>query len=192
MTTSKIDCSKYALFNSSEKSTDLPNVILRKSTVDDAKDLSQILFEREPKEQSIGECYNRFHLEFQKNTPDNWALFVAEFNGQVVGYGRLSLITNTTPNPYPKPKAWWLTGLGVKNDFRRKGIARKLTEKRIQFIQSKKEDLYYVSNSKNLASIKLHEHFGFKKVSEAPGYGSVSFDGGLGYLFQLKYTEQNL
>ncbi len=62
-------------------------------------------------------------------------------------------------------------------------------QKRIEFITSKKEDLYYISNALNLVSIRLHENFGFLKFSEAPGYGDVSFDGGLGYLFKLAYKK---
>jgi predicted GNAT family acetyltransferase len=90
------------------------------------------------------------------------ALFVAEANGDVVGYARV--VHARTP---VEPEGWYLLGVTVAPEWRRKGIGEALTRRRMQWVAERADTVYYFTHRDNLASQVLHERLGFVEV-QAP------------------------
>jgi L-amino acid N-acyltransferase len=89
-----------------------------------------------------------------------YAILVAEWEGQVVGWGSLS--------KYHRRYAYWPTtedSIYVRHDMLHKGIGRMLLE---ALIKKARENGFHsimgVISSEQLASIRLHERFGFQEV----------------------------
>ncbi|HEY3419693.1 MAG TPA: GNAT family N-acetyltransferase [Methanomassiliicoccales archaeon] len=89
-----------------------------------------------------------------------YVVIVAEWEGQVVGWGSLSR--------YHRRHAYWPTAedsIYVKHDMLHKGIGKMLLEALIKKArESGFHSLMGVISSEQLASIRLHECFGFQEV----------------------------
>ena len=57
-------------------------------------------------------------------------------------------------------------GIGVHSDYRGKGIATKLYKATFKFAKKKYKGFYADVDSKNEASLKLHEKLDFEKIAE--------------------------
>jgi L-amino acid N-acyltransferase YncA len=68
--------------------------------------------------------------------------------------------------------------------FRRQGVAAALTEARLLWIWERADSAWYVVNSRNQASLALHQPWGFEEVARGPGFHTVTFDGGEGLLLR--------
>lgn len=80
-----------------------------------------------------------------------------------------------------------LGGVIVVDPWRRRGVGRALTRVRLEFLRPRAQEVFFVVNARNRASIDLHAAFGFEELTrdfEAPG---VSFTGGVGILFRLDF-----
>jgi len=67
-----------------------------------------------------------------------------------------------------KTNSWILDGLFVKKEFRSNGIAKKLTESRINYAKEMgASEIHFCCADENLASIKSHEKSGFKEYRKA-------------------------
>ncbi|MFJ4209321.1 GNAT family N-acetyltransferase [Paenarthrobacter sp. NPDC089675] len=82
----------------------------------------------------------------------------------------------------PAPAGHYLGGLTVAPAFRRKGAAIQLTDARLAWIWERGTSAWYVVNARNQASLELHGRWGFREVARAPGFHTVTFDGGEGVL----------
>lgn len=83
-------------------------------------------------------------LETKKLNPDSLVYF-ASYKGRVVGFISMLLIYSKMGKDYI-----YVNSLYVEKDYRRKGIAKKLMQKAIDFSESKKLDLeleVYANNS---------------------------------------------
>jgi ribosomal protein S18 acetylase RimI-like enzyme len=92
------------------------------------------------------------------------ALFVAEADGQVVGYGRVVCTQADPAVQGAAPPGWYLLGLAVDEAWRRRGIGEALTKARMAWVSERSDRLYYFTDPANLASQALHEHLGFTKI----------------------------
>jgi ribosomal protein S18 acetylase RimI-like enzyme len=108
-------------------------------------------------------------------------LLVAEQNDAVIGYGRAALWTVV---PDDGRDGYYLTGVSVHPDQRRRGVALALTQARMRWIARRAEEAWYFTNAANVASIALHSGFGFQEVTRAPSFRGVQFDGGEGILYR--------
>ena len=113
-------------------------------------------------------------------------LVVAESEGEVVGYGRARLV-EPAPDAPPDtaPAGHYLTGVYVRPEWRRNGVATALTEARLDWIRERAADAWYFANARNTASIALHRRFGFEEVSRRFSFPGLVFEGGRGILFRL-------
>jgi ribosomal protein S18 acetylase RimI-like enzyme len=87
------------------------------------------------------------------------------------------------------PDGWFLLGVMVADDWRRRGIGRAMTLPRLRWIAERADAAYYFTNASNQASIDLHRELGFIEIDpdfRAPG---ASFDGGRVILFRLDLKE---
>jgi len=92
------------------------------------------------------------------------ALFVAEAQGEVVGYGRVVFAEADPEVPAAAPSGWYLLGLVVDQAWRRRGIGEALTRARMAWVSERAERLYYFTQHENRASHALHERLGFVKL----------------------------
>lgn len=107
-------------------------------------------------------------------------LFVARWQGDVVGFGRVSRFEVS-----PIPAGWYLSGLIVSPDRRRLGIGRAMTEYRIRWLVPRTDVAYYFVNSDNRASIDLHAEFGFREIDRGITVPGCAFEGAPGVLYVL-------
>jgi len=89
----------------------------------------------------------------------------------------------------PAPAGYYLGGITVARPFRRQGVAAALTEARLLWIWERADTAWYVVNSRNQASLTLHQHWGFEEVARGPGFHTVMFDGGEGLLLKVSRPE---
>lgn len=120
-------------------------------------------------------------------SPDR-LLVVAECADEVVGYGR---VLRFVPEPEAPtdiaPPGYYLMGMVVHPDHRRKGAGAALTQARVDWISRRAKAAWYFANARNAASIALHQQFGFEEVTRSFSYPRVDFDGGEGILFRLRF-----
>jgi ribosomal protein S18 acetylase RimI-like enzyme len=79
-----------------------------------------------------------------------------------------------------------LSGVIVRFDLRRRGIARQLTALRIEDLRTATDELFYFVNARNRASIDLHASFGFEELTRDFDFPGATFEGGEGILFGLQ------
>ncbi len=106
------------------------------------------------------------------------AIFVAEFNGKVVGY-------ITIMDLGEKAK---IMSIAVKKEFRRMGIGSKLIDEAIRWcILNDKKGLLLEVRASNIPAQKLYKKKGFKIIGIHPSYYS---DGEDAYIMLLNLEEQ--
>jgi ribosomal protein S18 acetylase RimI-like enzyme len=111
-------------------------------------------------------------------------ILVAECDGETVAFAKAGLHHWRTPEDQGVPEGWYLLGVVVRPAFRRRGVARELTRKRLEWLRTRCDEAYYFANAENRVSIELHETFGFKEVTRDFSYPGVSFAGEEGILFR--------
>jgi len=76
-------------------------------------------------------------------------------------------------------------------DLRRHGIARALTQVRLDWIWGQDKSTWYIVNPANQASIDLHHQWGFTEVASAEKFHTTTFTGGVGLLMRAKRPEKD-
>ncbi len=115
-------------------------------------------------------------------------LVVAERAEDVIGYGRVLRFVPEPDAPADiAPSGYYLMGLVVHPDHRRRGVAAALTRARLEWISKHADEAWYFANARNAASIALHAPFGFDEVTRSFVYPRVDFDLGEGVLFRLRF-----
>lgn len=115
-------------------------------------------------------------------------LVVAERAEEVIGYGRVLRFVPEPDAPADiAPSGYYLMGLVVHPDRRRRGVAAALTQARLDWISKHADGAWYFANSRNAASIALHAPFGFEEVTRSFCYPRVDFDRGEGVLFRVRF-----
>ncbi|WP_052462636.1 GNAT family N-acetyltransferase [Nigerium massiliense] len=110
------------------------------------------------------------------------ALFVAEVDGAVVGFGKVAHLTPEGDGGHGAPDGWYLGGVVVAPQLRRRGIGRALTRARCAWVWERDETVYYLVNENNRASLDLHRELGFSEISRDFHVPGVMFSGGAGLL----------
>jgi hypothetical protein len=102
-----------------------------------------------------GDDYISFVFDEWVNDPDGNFAGLWE-NNKLVGFGRLKFLTSTDV---------WLEGLRKDPDSDAKGVGEKLSQYYYNYLQGKKiTSIRFSTYFDNIASIKLNEKSGFKKV----------------------------
>lgn len=133
-------------------------------TVDGLSKLYQEIFSQAPYfEKFNDEEVGKFFREYVRDG----LLFLARYGKQVVGFGaalplssvpQISKLTGLDPN-----YTWYMADLGVREEYRRFGIARKLVENRINNIP-KNNSIIMRTSVNNIPSQSLYLSLGFKKI----------------------------
>ncbi len=108
---------------------------------------------------------------------------IASVGGTAVGWGKTHFWTYADGQA---PGGHYLGGVTVLPEMRRHGIARALTQTRLDWIWGRADSAWYIVNPSNRASIDLHRQWGFTQVAKAAKFHTTSFTGGVGILLQAK------
>ena len=114
-------------------------------------------------------------------------VLAAQHGPRLVGIAKITRFTPPPDSPpNMAPAGWYLSGVIVAEDYRRRGIGRRLTQARLNWIAERDRAAYYFSNARNRASIDLHRAFGFVELSRDFTFPGASFEGGAGSLFKAE------
>lgn len=114
-------------------------------------------------------------------------LSIGEKRGAIIAYGRARLFLPTSDAPRDAaPRGYYLTGLFVRPDHRRRGIGTALTQSRLAWIAEHEDEAWYFANAHNRGSIELHHRLGFREVTRTFSFPGVAFQGGQGILFRAE------
>ena len=110
-------------------------------------------------------------------------LLVAETDGQVRAYGRARRFVPPPDAPANiAPAGYYLTGLLVAPEYRRRGLGEQLTRARMAWTAARATEIWFFANASNRASLLLHQQLGFREVTRDFAYPGVTFAGGVGVL----------
>jgi ribosomal protein S18 acetylase RimI-like enzyme len=115
-------------------------------------------------------------------------LHVAEDAGRIAGYSRAFCWTRPDDAPAnAAPPGWYLMGLVVAPEYRRRGVGRALTTARLDAIAARAPEVWYFANARNQASLDLHARLGFVEVTRDFWFPDLTFDGGVGVLARARF-----
>jgi ribosomal protein S18 acetylase RimI-like enzyme len=148
----------------------------------------------------IEQCVALARLAAPERSDDEWRgallrdvenpehhLVVAESNATIVGYGRARLFEpGAEAPPDTAPAGYYLTGVFVAPEHRRRGIGLALTKARLDWIGRRASEAWFFAHAGNVASIDLHRLLGFEEVSRRFSFPGLAFEGGEGVLFRLE------
>jgi RimJ/RimL family protein N-acetyltransferase len=111
-------------------------------------------------------------------------LLVATIADEPVAYAKAERYMPAEPAPCnAAPGGWYLGGVVVRPEDRRRGVGAALTEARLDWISGRAGTAYYFANARNKASIDLHAALGFREMARDFHHPNAQFEGGLGILF---------
>lgn len=121
------------------------------------------------------------------STDPKYRLYVAGVDRKVVGLCRF-FHSERLPKEkiiYPPPHGWYGSGILVDPIYRRQGIARFLFQNRLRLLSGLGVKIFYsVVDSENLASIKMHQDFGYEEVERGAGFLHITLESGSGILYK--------
>lgn len=124
----------------------------------------------------------------RREEPGGKTTFVAVAGGSIVAYASVRYIVPSGAPPDARvacPAGWYLAGLVVDEQLRRRGIASQLVRHRLAWLaEHGATECFYVANEHNRATIALHERFAFTQIARDVWLPSVTFEGGAGLLFR--------
>ncbi len=112
-------------------------------------------------------------------------LFVARVEGRVVGFGWVAHLTPSASGGHGAPDGWYLNGLVVAPELRRRGLGLRLTCARIAWALERADEVFYVVAGSNRASRRMHELLGFRELTTDFALPGAVFGNGDGILCRL-------
>ena len=165
-------------------------LIIREAEARDLTPLAIIAAEREGSTQTTQLKLFEKHLSNQET--GQYLILVAEVLGEVAVYGKCAYCKLPDSAPANRaPDGWYLTGVIVAPQFRRRRIGHQLTHERLQWLAQRTSKAYYFASVQNRVTIELHRHFGFVEVTQDFSFPNVIFTGGAGSLFEVDLTSFN-
>jgi aminoglycoside 6'-N-acetyltransferase I len=140
-------------------------MLIRQATADDVEGVRSI---------STACGRDAWTAEALQTTPGRFVV-IAELDGQAVGAAKTHLHAHPDNEA---PAGHYLGGVMVNPSHRRQGIASALTHARLEGIWSRTDHAYYFANEHNIASIRLHETFGFRALGSFSTVHGVTADNG--------------
>ncbi len=117
---------------------------------------------------------------------------MAEVPGAVAGFGKCAYCKPPEDAPAnAAPDGWYLTGVIVTPQFRRRRIGHQLTQARLQWLAGRTSKVHYVASAQNRVTIQLHRQLGFVEVTRDFSFPDVTFTGGVGILFKVDLASLN-
>ena len=167
----------------SPRLTGADGLVFRVAVPGDFVAIAEISAERE--EKSAEECGSELERMQARIRSGGAQLFVGEHVGTVVGFGKVAHFSPLAASPEnTAPEGWYLAGVVVRPERRRRGIGHGLTLARLAWIAARSGKAYYFVNEVNQASIDLHAAVGFVELTRDFHHPGVQFTGGSGILFE--------
>lgn len=158
---------------------------VRLARADDRNAIAALIAERH--DQDPAEVAPRVAKELAFTTPlghDN-QLFVAEADGRVLGFGRTAHVRpGVHGQPACFPQGWFLMGVIVAPDGRRRGIGRALGQCRLDWIGERASEAFTFANRENQASRALMEALGFEPLPLVFAHERAKLAEGEGVLYR--------
>jgi len=168
-----------------------PDWTIRDARAGDVPVIARITAERE--EMPLADALVRADRLVTESLDGSRIVLVAARGVGVVAHGKADRFTPPDPGPERVcPAGWYLAGVIVEQQSRRLGIGHALTRARLLRLAEKAPEAWYVVNERNLASIALHERFGFTEFTREFVMPGLTFEGGRGILFRCDLTLPSL
>jgi len=103
---------------------------------------------------------------------------------ELTAWGMVRHLTPKVVDEEHAPPGWYLLGVIVRSDRRRRGHGDALTRVRLDWLSSRTDRVYYFTAADNEASQRLHAAFGFHRVRGGLTHRTLAFDGGPMTLFE--------
>jgi ribosomal protein S18 acetylase RimI-like enzyme len=102
----------------------------------------------------------------------------------------LTLLITSKGNKDHSFDGWYLMGVMVHPDFRRQGIARQLTRRRIRWLESRTRKVRYFTHEDNDIARALHDKFDFKAVCLVDEIAGIKFGKDERMVFELDISKR--
>ncbi|MET8766808.1 GNAT family N-acetyltransferase [Streptomyces sp. NPDC004658] len=109
-------------------------------------------------------------------------VITAKVSGEAVGYANAAFLPEHAEDG--APAGYYLTGVTVDPDWRRRGIAELLTRWRMDRVWERDSAVWCFISARNLASLDLHRKLGFVQVTVGASFQGIEFAGGEGLLLR--------
>ncbi|MFI6862707.1 GNAT family N-acetyltransferase [Streptomyces sp. NPDC050421] len=109
-------------------------------------------------------------------------VITAKVSGEAVGYANAAFLPEHPVDH--APAGYYLTGVTVDPAWRRRGIAKLLTLRRMDWVRGRAPAVRCFVSAGNRASLDLHRELGFVAVASGPSFHGVEFDDGDGWLLR--------
>lgn len=131
-----------------------------------------------------------FEREMASDRAGNLVL-VAEAEGSIIGFARARHFEPAAPSSMNgAPPGWYLLGVEVLPEHRRKGVGAELTRARLEWIAERADGAYYFTEQENRGSIALHERLGFQEVGRGVEYPGALGAAGSRVLFRVELSSR--
>ena len=98
--------------------------------------------------------------------PEHALILGAFEHSSLVGYARVAYFVRRDDAPANcAPSGWYLLGVVVQQKWARRGIATRLTTERLAWAAARSDEIFYVANPDNAASIEMHRKLGFEEIA---------------------------
>jgi GNAT superfamily N-acetyltransferase len=169
----------------------LTDLLIRPAVLDDVARLSEIEAAREGGKAAAFACRLERNIVSSGGCGDGLIL-VAHRGEELLGLGKTSYFIPANDAPANiAPRGWYLSGVIVVSEYRRRGIARCLTLARLDWIKDRDRWAYYFANIRNRVTIELHREFGFAEVTRDFTFPGATFEGGIGALFRAELVRKS-
>lgn len=175
----------FAPLAPNDHGTPLPDAVVRVGVRDDLTQTGALAAHREGG--LVSTWVARHERRFDA---DGNALFVVEHAGRIVGYGWVAWLTPVAHGGRNAPDGWYLNGMVIDPALRRRGLGRRLTQKRIDWALRRGEAVHYVVAASNRASRDLHASLGFEEVTDDFRLPGVVFNHDNGLLCRLGHRAE--
>lgn len=109
---------------------------------------------------------------------------VARVGGEIAGYANAAFLPEHPGDG--APDGYYLTGVTVSPQWRRRGLGRALTRLRMAWVWERDPLVWCFVSARNGSSLGLHAALGFCEVRRAPVLQGVPFEGGTGVLLRAR------
>lgn len=128
---------------------------------------------------SAGEWADRIH---GARCGERSLVVTAKVSGEAVGYASVAFLAEHPVDH--APAGHYLTGVTVDPAWRRRGIARLLTRRRMEWVWERDPAIWCFVSARNRASLDLHQELGFDHVMIGSSFQGIAFAGGEGWLLR--------
>ena len=166
----------------------IEDLLIRPALLTDAAELGRIEAVREGGDAApYASRLERAIVSFR--TASEGLILAAQHSRRLVGIAKIRHFVPSNDAPRNvAPAGWYLSGVIVVPEYRRRGIGRHLTEARLEWVAQRDQSAYYFSNVQNRVSIELHQQFGFVELTSDFTYPGAMFEGGIGVLFRAELS----